>query len=66
MMPITDKITDKNTDKNYELFYRIEQLNQFIYEFRVKKEIKIEDYEERLIDIYNGFKEVANKINAEE
>lgn len=54
------------TDKNYEFFYRIEQLNQFIYDFRVNKEIKIEDYEERLIDIYNGFKEVANKINAEE
>ena len=58
--------TDKNTDKNYELFYRIEQFNQFIYDFRVNKEIKIEDYEARLIEIYDGFKEVANKINAEE
>lgn len=57
MMPITDK--------NYELFYRIEQLNQFIYDFRVNKEIKIEDYETRLIEIYDGFKEVANNMTEE-
>lgn len=58
MMPITDK--------NYELYYRIEQFNKFIYDFKVNKEIKFEEYEERLIDIYNGFKEVANQINMEE
>ncbi len=54
-----------NTDKSYELFYRIEQFNKFIYDFRVNKEIKIEDYETRLIEIYDGFKEVANNMTEE-
>lgn len=55
----------QNTDKNYELLYRIEQLNMFIYDFKINKEIKFDEYESRLIDIYNGFKEVANKMMEE-
>lgn len=54
-----------NTDKNYELLHRIEQLNMFIYDFKINKEIKFDEYESRLIDIYNGFKEVANKMMEE-